>query len=174
MTSSNKTFKNTKAEYNAALTADEFAFVRHDTAHLWKVPSNAARKFWTPIVGPTTAAMMDMIGEATKTGLVTMTADDVMHRLGVRKRELVATGVQRSVVYLGVKPKFGGGSTMELSFPSGVYPPGAELRGRFGPELSREFAAYLEEVRVTLSEARDRAAAATSRAEVSTVDASLG
>lgn len=160
------------------MLADEFTFSRHEVPHMWKLSSHAARKYWTPILGPTTAAMADVVGDATRHGAVTMTADDLMLRLGVRKRDVIATSVHRAVVYLGAIPKFGEGPNMELSYPSGVYPPGAQLRQKFSAGLAQEFDAYLTKVQVTLSEARKQSAGATpvknAADGVSALDASLG
>lgn len=159
MASSNRNFRNTREVRKAAVVATEFTFQRHHVEHLWKVPSAAARKFWTPILGPTTAAMADLIGETTQDGPVTMTPTDVMMRLGIRKRDVLAAGVHRSVVYLGAIPKFGDEGRMTLSLPDGVYPPGAELRRKYSPELASEFSAYLQKVKVTLMETRSQPAA---------------
>jgi len=148
MSSINRTFRDSRPVKKAALAASEFTFERFDTAYMWRLGSDAARKFWTPVLGPTTAFMADVVGEATRNGPVTMTTEDLMLRLGVGKRDVIATSVQRTVVYLGAIAKFGEAGPMKLSYPNGVYPPGAELRNKkYSPGLATEFSEYLEKVR---------------------------
>lgn len=158
MKSFNRTFKDTEPVREAARRAPTFRFERHDVDHMWTLPSDTARKYWTPIVGPTTSALATVIGGVTREGPVTMTSQDLMQRLGVRKQDVVANAIRRAVVYMGAVPAFGAGETMTLSLPSGIYPPGADLRRKFSPELASEFTDYLAQVAVTLVEVRSESA----------------